>query len=168
MPSISSIFAGVVEAAYLNSGVSVELICDGKHIPRDIFRLAVKIKGTNSVMAVTDAMRLAGTNQKSGRLGGLKNGIDVIADGGVAKLPDLSSYAGSIATMDRCLKVLCADYGFSPSQATVMLSKTPAKAIRMEDAVGSIDEGKRADFVIADKMFHIDKVILSGSELTFD
>ena len=49
-----------------------------------------------------------------------------------------------------------------------MLSKTPAKAIRMEDAVGSIDEGKRADFVIADKMFHIDKVILSGSELTFD
>ena len=162
------VVAGVVEAAYLNSGVSVELICDGKHIPRDIFRLAVKIKGTNSVMAVTDAMRLAGTNQKSGRLGGLKNGIDVIADGGVAKLPDLSSYAGSIATMDRCLKVLCADYGFSPSQATVMLSKTPAKAIRMEDAVGSIDEGKRADFVIADKMFHIDKVILSGSELTFD
>ncbi|MBO5021723.1 MAG: amidohydrolase family protein, partial [Clostridia bacterium] len=47
------VLAGVVEAAYLNDNVSVELICDGKHIPRDILRLALMVKGADKVSAIT-------------------------------------------------------------------------------------------------------------------
>lgn len=139
------------------------MICDGRHIPRDILRLAVKIKGIDKVMAITDAMRIAGTGIKYGRLGSLENGTDVIVDDGVAKLPDLSSYAGSIATMDRCLKVLCLNYGFSLTDASVMLSKTPANFIGIGETKGSIEIGKAADILIVDKELNVETVMLHGN-----
>ncbi len=159
------VLAGVVEAAYLNPQVTVELICDGRHIPRDILRLALKIKGTDGVSAITDAMRLAGTDLKSGKLGSLKSGTDVIVDDGVAKLPDLSSYAGSICTSERCLKVLCADYGISIIDASAMLSKAPAKLLGIFDRKGTIAQGKDADLVLADKSFNVKNVFLAGKQV---
>lgn len=157
-----TVYGGIVEAAYLNSGVTVELICDGKHIPRDILRLALKIKGVNSVAAITDAMRISGTDMKFGKLGSLKNGTDVIADDGVAKLPDMSSFAGSIATMDRCLKVLCLDYGISLTDASVMLSGTPARLSRLGSTKGRIQNGMDADMVLVNREMAVMYVISNG------
>lgn len=155
------VLAGVVEAAYLNENVSVELICDGRHIPKDILRLALKIKGTERVMGITDAMRLAGTDLKSGKLGSLENGTEVIVDDDVAKLPDLSSYAGSIATMERCLGVLCKDYGLSLTDASVILSKTPSELFGFKNK-GSICVGKDADLVIVDSQLSVKHTLLKG------
>ena len=157
-----TVYGGIVEAAYLNSGVTVELICDGKHIPRDILRLALKIKGVNSVAAITDAMRISGTDMKFGKLGGLKNGTNVIADDGVAKLPDMSSFAGSVATMDRCLKVLCLDYGISLTDASVMLSGTPARLLRLGSTKGRIQNGMDADMVLVNREMAVMYVISNG------
>lgn len=157
-----TVYGGIVEAAYLNSGVTVELICDGKHIPRDILRLALKIKGVNSVAAITDAMRLSGTDMRQGKLGSLANGTDVIADDGVAKLPDMSSFAGSVATMDRCLKVLCLDYGISLTDASVMLSGTPARLLRLGSTKGRIQNGMDADMVLVNREMAVTGVISNG------
>jgi len=155
------VLAGVVEAAYLNSDVTLELICDGKHIPRDILRLALMIKGADKVSAITDGMRIAGTESTSGKLGSLKNGTDVIVDDGVAKLPDMSSFAGSICTMDRALRVLCVDYGIDIVTAAKMLSTTPAKHIKAEN-IGEIKIGFNADLVITDESFSVEAVIKKG------
>lgn len=155
------VLAGVVEAAYLNDDVTVELICDGRHIPRDVLRLALKIKGAEKVSVITDGMRIAGTNMKSGKLGSLKNGTDVIVDDTVAKLPDMSSYAGSIATMDRCFKVLCKDYGIDILTASKMLSFAPAKHINDQN-IGEIKVGYNADLVVADVNFEITNVVKNG------
>lgn len=157
-----TVYAGIVEAAYLNSDVTVELICDGKHIPRDIVRLVLKIKGAGCVAAVTDGIRLSGTDIKHGRLGSLKNGTDVIVDDGVAKLPDKTSFAGSIATMDRCLKVLCTDYGISLCDASVMLSATPAKLSGLSRVKGKIQNGMDADLVLVNREMEVKKVIFGG------
>ena len=157
-----TVYGGIVETAYLNSGVTVELICDGKHIPRDILKLALKIKGVNSVAAITDAMRLSGTDMRQGKLGSLANGTDVIADDGVAKLPDMSSFAGSVATMDRCLKVLCLDYGISLTDASVMLSGTPARLLRLGSTKGRIQNGMDADMVLVNREMAVMCVISNG------
>ncbi|MBR4910888.1 MAG: N-acetylglucosamine-6-phosphate deacetylase [Clostridia bacterium] len=156
--------AGLVEAVYLNPGVTVELICDGRHIPRDIVRLALMIKGADKVSAITDGMRIAGTDMQSGKLGSLKNGTDVIVDDDVAKLVDMSSFAGSIATMDRCLRVLCGDYGIDIVTAAKMLSTTPAKHINA-DNIGAVKVGLNADLVIADNDYKIIKVLKNGAEI---
>ena len=154
--------AGVVEATYLNEDVTVELICDGKHIPKHCMKLALKIKGPDKVIGITDATRIACTNMKSGRLGSLANGTDVIVDDGVAKLPDKSSYAGSICTMEKALKVLCVDYDIDVVTVAKMLSTNPAKHINIEDRTGSIEVGKDADFVITDDDFSVRTVIKGG------
>lgn len=154
--------AGIVEAAYLDDSVTLELICDGRHIPEHCLKLALKIKGADKVSGITDATRLACTDEKSGMLGSKTNGSYVIVDDGVAKLPDMTSYAGSICTMDRALRVLCVDYGIDPVTAAKMLSSTPAKHIGMEESLGSIRIGKQADLVIADGSFNVTKVIKNG------
>ena len=157
-----NVLAGVVEAAYLNDFVTLELICDGKHIPKECLLLAIKIKGAEKVAAITDAMRIAGTDLKKGKLGSLKSGTDVIVDDGVAKLSDLTSFAGSIATMDRCLKVLVDDYKIPLNVASIMLSGAPARRLNIFNNVGSIENGKVADLVFVDNDLKIQNVFKSG------
>lgn len=158
------VYAGVVEATYIDDNVTIELIGDGCHIAKEDFLLAMKIKGCEKVSVITDAMRIAGTNLICGKLGSEKSGGDVIVDDGVAKLPDLTSFAGSIATMDRCLKVLCKDFGFSLTDASVMMSLAPAKLIGIDETKGSIEVGKSADLVLIDENLMIKRVIVNGDE----
>ncbi len=154
--------AGVVEAAYLDENVTVELICDGRHVPKQCLQLALAIKGADGVLGITDAMRLAGTDLKSGKLGSLRSGTEVIADGGVAKLRDLSSFAGSVCTMDRALSVLCTEYEISPVTAAKMLASAPARFLGIENRTGAIREGLAADLVITDGAFRLLHVIKAG------
>ena len=157
--------AGIVEAAYLDDAVTVELICDGKHIPKHCLHLALKIKGADKVLGITDATRLACTDAKNGKLGSLTNGTEVIVDDGVAKLPDMTSFAGSICTMDRALRVLCVDYEIDCVTAAKMLSTTPASHIGMSDAIGTIAPGKNADLVRVTPDFTVKTVIKNGKLL---
>lgn len=157
-----TVYAGVVEATYLDDNVTVELIGDGCHIPKETFMLAFKIKGKDKVSVITDAMRIAGTDMQSGKLGSLKNGSEVIVDSGVAKLSDKVSFAGSIATMDRCLRVLCNDFGIDLPTASIMLSLTPAKRMGADEKKGSIEVGKDADLVLVDKKLNVITVMAGG------
>lgn len=155
---------GVVEAAYLHDDVVIELICDGCHIPRGILAMAIKIKGADKVCGITDAMRIAGTDLKVGYLGTKDCGSEVIVDDGVAKLKDLSCFAGSIATSERCLQTLCGKYGFSICDASKLLSLAPAKLLGVDGEMGSIAAGKAADLVLADDDFNVTGVILNGKK----
>ena len=157
-----TVYGGIVEATYLDDGVTVELIGDGCHIPRHELLLALKIKGEDGVSVITDATRIAGTDMKEGKLGGLKNGSDIIVEDGVAKLPDRTCFAGSIATMDRCLRTLCTLFGLPITTASRLLSLSPAKRMGISDKKGSIEIGKDADLVIVDEALQIKNVIVGG------
>ncbi len=158
------VYAGVVEATYLNDDVTIELIGDGCHIPKEDVYLALKIKGAEKVSVTTDAMRIAGTDLTSGKLGNKDKGLDVIVDDGVAKLSDKVSFAGSIATMDRCLRVLCQKYGIDLPTASIMLSYAPARLMGISDRKGSIEPGKDADLVIVGRDFEIKDVFVGGEK----
>jgi len=67
--------------------------------------------------------------------------------------------------MDRCLKVLCVNYGINPTIASKMLSLSPAKRIGAEKEIGSIEDGKLANLVITDGEFNLKTVILKGQIL---
>ncbi len=157
--------AGVVEATYLNDDVSVELIGDGCHIVKPDIALALKIKGVHKVAIITDAMRLAGTSLQSGKLGSLRSGTDCIVDDGVAKLMDLSSFAGSICTMERALGVLHRDFGFDLPTVSAMMSMTPATLLSCDEHKGSIAVGKDADLVVIDPSLTVRDVIVGGVHL---
>ena len=142
-------------------GFTVELIGDGKHIPRETMQLCFKIKGADGTALVTDAMRAAGTDVKTSVLGERTTGTPVIVEDGVAKLPDRSSYAGSIGTMDVCFRTALR-YGIPLIDASKSCSLTPARIIGVSDRKGSLEEGKDADILIFDDSFELKNVFLRG------
>ena len=154
--------AGVIEAAYLNDDVSVELIADGKHAAVDALKLAVKIKGTEKVALVSDALRPSGTSVKESYLGEIKEENRVIIEDGVAKLPDRSSFAGSIATTQMLLERAVNHYGFSIVESVKMMTSSPADVLRLHDR-GKLRPGAKADIVIFSSEFKIKNVILNGN-----
>jgi hypothetical protein len=154
--------AAELQKMYLDDSVTVELIGDGCHIPRHEMLLAIKIKGVDGVSVITDAMRIAATDMKFGKLGSLERGTDVIVEDGVAKLTDRVSFAGSIATMDRCLRTLVQKYNIPLHTASRLLSLSPAKRMGIDNKKGSLELGKDADLVIVDENLQVKCVIVDG------
>lgn len=157
------VYSGVVEATYITDDVTVELIGDGCHIPRESMLLALRIKGADKICLITDAMRAAGTNHTTSILGARTTGVPVVVKDDVAQLTDLSSYAGSIATMDRCLRTAHVRYGIPLEQVSRMLSLTPARLMGVDDRKGSLEVGKDADVVIMDPAFQVAAVFTKGN-----
>lgn len=156
------VYSGTVEATYITDDVTVELIGDGCHIPKESMLLAYKIKGADKICLITDAMRAAGTDDKESILGSKHCGVPVVVKDDVAQLTDLSSYAGSIATMDRCLRTAHVKYGIPLTDVSRMLSLTPARLVGVADRKGSLELGKDADIVIMDDSFSVKDVYVMG------
>lgn len=157
------VHSGIVEATYLRDDVTIELIGDGRHIPKESMLLALRIKGPDNIALITDAMRAAGVDCQTSVLGARTTGVPVVIKDDVAQLTDLSSYAGSIATMDRCLRTAFRDYGIPLWQVSRMLSLTPARLCGVQHRKGSLEAGKDADVVIMDRELRVQRVYARGS-----
>jgi len=155
-------YAGVIESAYLIDKMDVEIIADGVHLPAPLLKLVYKIKGPDRIALITDAMRAAGMPEGESILGSLHDGLKVIVEDGVAKLPDRSSFAGSVATANRLLKTMVKMAGVPITDAVKMLTTTPARIINVLDSKGELIAGKDADIVIFDDDFTIQKTIIQG------
>lgn len=156
------VHSGVIEATYLRDDVTIELIGDGCHIPKESMLLALRIKGPDRIALITDAMRAAGTNDIHSILGARSTGVPVVVKDDVAQLPDFSSYAGSIATMDRCLRTAHVKYSIPLEDVSKMLSLTPARLCGCETTKGSLEVGKDADIVIMTPDFQVSNVFVMG------
>ena len=154
---------GAIESAYILEDATVEVIADGCHLPPELLRLVWRAKGAGRVCLVTDAMRCAGTDAKESVLGSLEDGLPVIVEDGVAKLPDRSAFAGSVATADRLLRTAHNLAGIPLHDAVRMLSLTPARVMGLNDR-GSIEPGKRADLVMLDAALRVKAVWRGSSE----
>ena len=106
-------------------------------------------------------MRTTGLNVSKSYLGEKKPENRVIIEDGVAKLPDRSSFAGSIATSNKLLENGVKHYGFSIEDTVKMITETPAKILGLEKK-GLIKTGYIADIVIFDKELQIKDVVLNG------
>lgn len=155
-------YAGTIEAAYLIDDLFVEIIADGKHLPIPLLKLVYKIKGPDKIALITDAMRASGTSYTKSILGCQVDGIEVIIEDGVAKLPDKTSFAGSIATTNRLVKTMWKDAELPLTDVVKMMCTTPAKIAGIDEKVGTIEINKIADLVIFDDNVNVYKVIKNG------
>jgi N-acetylglucosamine-6-phosphate deacetylase len=152
-------FAGAVEGAYLCDDMFVEIIADGMHLPREILQLVYKIKGPEKTALISDSMRAAGTDERESILGSKKNGQRVVIEDGVAKLPDHTALAGSVATGDR-LVLTMVRAGIPVADAVKMAATTPAKLIGAR--TGRIQRGFDADITIFDREIRVKRTIILG------
>lgn len=154
-------YAGVIESAFLLD-LDVEIIGDGIHLPAPLLKLIYKIKGADRTALITDAMRGAGMPEGESTLGSLKNGLKVIIEDGVAKMPDRTSFAGSVATFDRLVRNMVNMADVSLLEAVRMASTTPARIMGVDDRKGLIAKGKDADIVIFDKDINVNMTMVGG------
>lgn len=156
--------AGAVEGSLWDDRLTTEVIADGKHLPAGLLKLIYKCKGADRICLITDSMRGAGLPDGSTvMLGRLDGGNVCIIEDGVAKLPDRTSFAGSVCTTDRLFRTMVNIAGVSIPEVSRMISATPAKVMGYADR-GVIAEGKRADLVIMDKELNIKNIILKGEK----
>ena len=153
---------GAVESAFLFDDMDVEIIADGKHLPAELLQLIYKIKGSDNIALITDAMRAAGTKADKSILGNLKEGIEIIIEDGVAKLPDRTAFAGSIATANQLVVNMIEKGNVSMEEAVKMASQTPARIMKVADKKGKIAKGYDADIVLFDKNINVSKTIIGG------
>ena len=94
--------------------------------------------------------------------GSLTNGQKVIIEDGVAKLPDRSAFAGSVATADRLVRTMISIAGIPLIDAIRMITLTPARILHVDSQKGSLEEGKDADIVIFDNQINVTTTISKG------
>ena len=155
--------AGVLESAYLIDDMTVEIIADGVHLPKPLLQFVYKFKGPKKTALCTDAMRGAGMPDGDSILGSLKNGQRVIIEDGVAKMPDRTAFAGSVATTDRLVRTMIEVAEVPLVDAVQMMTQTPAEIIGVADRKGSLEAGKDADIVIFDEGIQVHYTISEGT-----
>jgi N-acetylglucosamine-6-phosphate deacetylase len=156
-------YAGVIESAFIIDEMNVEIIADGVHLPDPLLRLIYKIKGPDKIALITDAMRAAGMPPGESIIGNIHTGLKVIVEDGVSKLPDRSSFAGSVATADRLVRTMINIAGVSLPDAIRMITQTPAAIMNISDRKGSLSVGKDADIVIFDENISIYSTMVKGN-----
>lgn len=142
---------GIIESAYLLDDMYVEAISDGCHLPLELLKMIVKIKGTDRVCLITDALRPSGIAKEGDKYTDCP--VPFIIEDGVAKLLDRSAFAGSIATSDVLLKT-AVKASIPLADAVKMMTETPAVAMGLK-TMGKIEKGYDAIFTIFDDNLNI-------------
>lgn len=146
---------GVVGAVFDDPRVRGELICDGQHIHPAVLKTAFQVLGDRALI-VSDSMRANGLPEGAafdlgGQMVTVRNGKATLDDGTIA---------GSVSNLHQEVKNLVG-YGVPFEQAVKAASLIPARAIGLDQEIGSIEPGKAADLVVLDKDLNIVSVWVS-------
>ena len=155
---------GVIETSLLMDEVTCEVIADGMHLPKELLTLIYKIKGKNRICLITDAMRGATMPAGTYKLGSLKCGQDVFVGPDIARMPDGISFAGSVATTDRLVRVMYKEVGLPLPEVIQMITENPAREVHADDRKGKVAPGYDADLVIFDDNIDIKHVFVRGTQ----
>ena len=133
---------GLVGAALGDDRLFAGIICDGIHVDRAALRIAVRCKGCDRLMLVTDAMPLVGTNDRQFMLQGRQIALHENRLTG----PD-GTLAGAHLTMIEAVRNAVALVGIPLADALIMASRTPASFLGLGSELGRIAPGYRANLV---------------------
>jgi N-acetylglucosamine-6-phosphate deacetylase len=128
-------------------------------------KLILKAKGVHRVIIITDAMDEAAlpSNERTGK--------GVAFNGGVyddVRFIEGLGLAGSKLTMDQAVRNMMSHTGAGMVEAFIMASLNPAKVLKIDRHVGSLETGKRANLVIVNDSIEVRRVIFEGREVNFE
>lgn len=140
--------------------IVAEVIADGIHVHPGAVKLLAKVKADGNLVLVTDAMSAAGLGDGDYFLGDLP----VVVKDGVA-LTQGGALAGSRLTMAEGFRFLVREAGLSVERASDAASGAPARQAGIYETTGSIQPGKRADFVLMDAALNLRGVWAEGRKI---
>jgi N-acetylglucosamine-6-phosphate deacetylase len=149
---------GPVTAALEQDEVFVEVVNDGMHVHPSVVSLVFAAAGAHRIALITDAMEAAGSADGVYPLGPLT----VEVSGGAVRVAGTDTLAGSTLTMDNALRNTVLSVGVPIEQAAVSASLTPARALGLDDRIGTLEPGKFADLVVLDADLRVEAVMRRG------
>lgn len=148
---------GTVGAALSDDRLFAGMICDGIHVDPMSLRVAIRCKGPDRLMLVTDAMPLVGTEQQSFLLQGRR----ITREGDRLSGPD-RTLAGAHLTMMHAVQNATTLLGVTLAEALRMASRTPAAFLGLDGELGAIAPGYRADLVAFTSDFQVIGTWIAG------
>ena len=157
MSPMTSRAPGAVGAALEDPGSFCGVIVDGRHVHPAVLRIALRCKPLDRFMLVTDAMPSVGLADKTFTLQGqtitVQDGVCVAADG---------TLAGSDLDMAAAVRNAVALLGVDVPDAIRMASLHPAQFIGLDQEIGAITPGRRADLVLLDEAGEVQATWIAG------
>jgi N-acetylglucosamine-6-phosphate deacetylase len=150
----------LIPSILANDGLTCELICDLHHVSPTYLKIAVRTLGPDRFVAITDAMQGAG----------LPPGIYPTADGreystesGVGRTTSDNRIVGSVMTMNRSFANLVDAIGIDPVLAARFTSLNAARVLGIDDTVGSLEPGKRANIAVLNNNYDCLATFVDGA-----
>jgi N-acetylglucosamine-6-phosphate deacetylase len=148
---------GVPGAVLESPGVAAELICDGFHVYPAVMRVAIRTKGEDGIVAITDGTAGAGLPVGSRtHLGGRP----IVVTERTAELDD-GTVAGSVLTMDGAFRTLVRLAGVSVVGAARLCASNPARQLGLSHT-GRIAVGLTADLTVLDRELRVQQTYIGG------
>jgi N-acetylglucosamine-6-phosphate deacetylase len=122
-------------------------IVDGHHLPPSVVKCMIRAKSVAHSILVTDAIAAAGLPPGMHKLGNVD--VEVLESRRV-NLPGSPYLAGSVLEMNRAIEMTIAFAEISLAEAVQMATLNPARAIGVEDEIGTIAVGMRAEILLAE------------------
>ncbi len=148
---------GVAGTAMLCDALYTELICDTIHVSVPAIQLMLRNKPHDRVILITDSMRAKGLADGISELGGQT----VYVKNGEARLEN-GTLAGSILRMNDAICNLVTKANVPLEDAVDFATVNPARHLGIDRECGSIEIGKRADFVVLDRNFEVVATYVGG------
>lgn len=151
---------GAVGAALDSPGTWCGLIVDNSHLHPATVRIAIKAKGLDRIMLVTDAMPSVGTDQTDFTL----QGKHIQVHDGVCTYED-GTLAGSDLDMATAFRNAVAITGLAPAEVVRMSSESAAAFLGLSATHGTLTAGRRADWVVLDAELRARATWIGGAPL---
>jgi N-acetylglucosamine-6-phosphate deacetylase len=160
MSQLSSRSPGVVGAALAEKRIVCGLIADGEHAHPLAYRVALAAKGPRGIALVSDAMPPAAGGPDVFELQGRRMtrvGAKLVAEDG--------TLAGAAITMCDAVGYVVEALKASLADALMMATLTPARLLGVDDRIGRLKPGLRADLVHLADDFQVKEVWTGGRRL---
>lgn len=153
--------AGLLETTLLCDELMSEIVADGCHVPPELLKLAIKCKGYDHLMLISDSCPYAGAadGQHFTMLG-----CDVMVEDGVCKLTDRSAFAGSVICGNGLVRTIVEKCDVPLWAAVRMVTRTPAHYMGWNEKKGELVQGADADLVLFDRQIQVLRVYVKGEE----
>ena len=141
--------------------MSTEVIADGEHLSPELLEFAYRMIGPERLCLVTDANRAMGMPPGKYRFGPKDEGAWFESDGKVGFV-SRESLASSVVGMDTMVRNMYENTSAEIHEAIRMATLTPAEQVGMDDEIGSLEVGKRADLILLDPTLKVTDTFVEG------
>ncbi len=150
--------SGIAGAALLADGVNVELIADTVHIAKELYKLVYRMKGADKIILITDSCMASGMGPGTYTC----NNRLVHVDDFVGRL-ESGTISGSVVPLKHDVLNFHLYAGVPLHETVRMASLNPARILKLDHSLGSLQVGKCADMFLADGQMNVAYTFVDGS-----